>query len=40
MSFELIPNLKKLCQQLLIDEYFIEKDKEYELDTIDFLTFI
>ena len=33
-------NLTKVCTQLLEDEYCIEQDIDYELESIDFYAFI
>ena len=40
MSLDLIANLKKMCEQLLLDEYCIKKDVELEQDTIELYAFI
>jgi len=40
LSPDLLPNLNKVCSQLLQDEYCIEQDTDYELESIDFFAFV
>lgn len=39
LSLNLIPNLKKVCEHLLYNEYCKDQDMQWEVRSIDFFAF-